>query len=190
MVLINAVTGMDMTESANYLGIPSIWHDVSTGKGKLLTPWYYAYSSQELRAILASLASSLSQASGRTDYRSRRLRYTQWTLGLPDWDLITDRVLTREASIQSARASRISLDESMRDIASTYIWARLTGSEWRLAPSVTSPETQGERLLTGDQRAMLGLIMRPTGRRSRILADTLTEFADSLGEAEATRSLL
>lgn len=178
--LVQLATGMDLGAAADYLGIPASWHSANVTQPKLPGHWSYHYSTEALREAFSRLVSSAPAASEAADYRARRLRYMGWTLNVRDWEMILVRVSEQEAGMQPSRSILLPLDESLRDVASIFVWARVTGSEWCLAPTINAPESCLERRLTESEKRRLQMINRSASRRGRLLQEALTDFAATL----------
>ncbi|MFE6849106.1 hypothetical protein [Streptomyces sp. NPDC057686] len=181
--LVQLATGMDPGAAADYLGIPASWHSSHVKQPRLPNHWHYDYSRERLREAfsrLASCAPAAPAASTAVDYRARRLHDMDWTLDARDWELISVQISKQEEGLSPSKSTLLPLDDSLRDVASTFIWSRVTGSERCLAPTISAPESPVEPRLTEVENRRLQAINRSYSRRGRFLQEALTGFAATL----------
>jgi hypothetical protein len=128
--LVQIATGFQLEEAARFLGIPDAWHQAPIQQRKLHSRSRYRHRTEDLSVSLESVGRHLAQLESPVNYRARRMRYSDWTLGPEEWASMTAASLPRQEGHHGPPALLI------HACVSSSIWARLTGSEWRLAPSI------------------------------------------------------
>ncbi|MBK0371504.1 hypothetical protein I3215_01065 [Streptomyces sp. RB110-1] len=129
--LVQMATGIPFEKAAYFLGIPDSWHQAPKQLQRLTPRDGFTHHADQLPAVFEQLAWYAAQLTTPVNYRARRLRFGDWTLSSEDWT-------TLNASLgRSARTRPRALDMLNHTCASSMIWTRLTGSEWRLAPSAS-----------------------------------------------------
>lgn len=139
--LVQAATGSSLFSAAQFLGVPAY---CLSGHGRTLTEItppgdQFALHRDRMEAFEA-LAQHIASLPNPVDYSHRRHQLALWDLGLDEWHTITDQLppLTSDAS-------KTKQDGLIRECASAYIWAKVTGSEWALAPCFHPPFTSRDR---------------------------------------------
>ncbi|MER7847482.1 TniQ family protein [Kitasatospora sp. NPDC096077] len=179
--LVQAAETSTMREAARFLGIPSAWF---VDPAKRVLPFDrlpQLRDGQDLAQALERLAQHVENDPHPIDYHERRRRLATWHLQAASWETIK-----QESDFVPRRRGKYPVtDELLRDCASAVVWARATGSEWRLAPAMQFPLSPlGRPDPTGpEHRVINSLTTRaPTGRY-RQLIKTLAAHADTLAQA-------
>ncbi|MEV7770128.1 TniQ family protein [Kitasatospora sp. NPDC086791] len=173
--LVQGVTGMPFREAAWFLGVPVTWlkprfarldlRDNTSAIGNVL-----------LAVTLDLLAEHIAGLDHPADFDKRRQRLAFWSLPQRDWLAITEGLPPLDEIFPSIPT------ELIGECASAYVWARVTGSSWSLAPCFRPPFTT--RDLQIDERSeahtILSAVHNPVGNGSRGLQAALNDYADSL----------
>lgn len=132
--LVQATTGMSLAEAGAYLAIPPGW----------MTDWKRFRPLEERihgrRADLSELLERLTDHVARhpsTNYHARRQRFAHWTLSTSEMQKIDSGYTGRRRRIAAGTLSGPRIHACLSAMA----WSQLTGSEWRLAPSMQPPMT-------------------------------------------------
>ncbi|MFF3159156.1 TniQ family protein [Streptomyces sp. NPDC057910] len=127
--LVQAVTGSSPREAARFLGIPAAW---LTHGGWVMSPdaIVRATSGSDVMDALQGLAQHLADLPDQVNYRERRQRFATWHLPHDQWEALLTAAQTDPRECGPALN---------RNVTSAYIWARITGSEWTLAPIMRAP---------------------------------------------------
>ncbi|WAM00562.1 hypothetical protein [Streptomyces sp. Je 1-369] len=169
---------MPRHQAARFLGIPDAWHqnhplELPTRKQVFhrLTPW--------LDHAFEDLARHIACLPYPTDYRARRQTFARWTLRPEEWDMI------RESLPRTTRRP----EEQLRTCASAFIWTLVTGSEWRLAPTLRAAGPNREMAITtrSPQYWIMAQFRSPTLHFYTVLRESLTRYAGQLAAAAAGR---
>ncbi|MEU0035647.1 hypothetical protein [Streptomyces sp. NPDC006333] len=92
-----------------------------------------ATSDFDVMDALQDLAQHLADLPEQVDYRERRKRFATWHLPHYQW----------EALLAAARTDPRACGPLLnRNVISAYIWARITSSEWTLAPALRVPAAE------------------------------------------------
>ncbi|MEV0372170.1 TniQ family protein [Streptomyces sp. NPDC050636] len=179
--LVQAATGMPMSEAARYLGIPTSWMGGYIPRLKAF-PKRCQSSRHAIPAALERLAKHVANSQDKVDYRERRDEFELWHLPVQAWDGILDQVPEFRKT-----AHRYPILEPLRGCASAYIWSKLTGSEWNLAPGFLRTPSGADRSIDGDSyeiRTMRKLRSWHEGKKYlpsyKILAEHLELYADGI----------
>jgi len=127
--LVQMATGMLFEKAAYFLGIPESWHQTPERLKRLTPRDSLTHHTDQLPAVIEQLGRHAAQLTTPVNHRSRRLRFGDWTLSPGDWTTLNTSLG------RSVRTRPRALDMLNHTCASSMIWTRLTGSEWRLAPS-------------------------------------------------------
>lgn len=173
--LVQAASGSSPREAARFLGVPAAW--LSHG-GWVMSPeaMVRATSDFDVMDALQDLAQHLADLPEQIDYRERRKRFATWHLPHDQWEALLAAART------DPRACRPVLN---RNVISAYIWARITSSEWTLAPAlrVSAPEETWARrsgpAAEGMRRLTAGL-----SNQAVVLAEAADALARALSEPE------
>ncbi|WP_432154990.1 TniQ family protein [Streptomyces tricolor] len=134
--LVQAATGMSLTEAGAYLGIPPAWMN-SWGRFRPLEERLHGRRA-DLPTLFQRFTDHVADQPP-VDYHARRKRFANWTLPTSEMKKIVENYPGRRRIIAagSEKASRI------RTGFAALIWSRLTGSEWRLAPDLQPLPAEG-----------------------------------------------
>jgi hypothetical protein len=127
--LVQIATGFQLEEAARFLGIPDAWHQAPIQQRKLHSRSRYRHRREDLSVSLESVGRHIAQFESPVNYHARRMRYSDWTLSPEDWASMT-------ASLPRQKGRHVLSELLIHACVSDSIWERLTGSEWRLAPSI------------------------------------------------------
>ncbi|WP_406131628.1 hypothetical protein [Streptomyces sp. NBC_00989] len=172
--LIQIATGQSMAEAANFLQIPGSWFN---RQPRQQLPPLHAHIRNgpfNLTEAFEALASHIGQTPDPIDYRQRRERFASWSLPREDWE-----DLIRGLPGAKPRRQPIETPNWLEKCASALIWSKLTGSEWRLAPTI-DPLAVGtggvldRRSPAGEAMARLRALRDPYIRSLRALLDEYT----------------
>ncbi|MFG2716625.1 TniQ family protein [Streptomyces goshikiensis] len=171
--LVQLASGMDAHQAADYLAVP--W-DRAEQVRRMSAGSRFQHAPDVLPQAFTELADRISSNSILIDYRERREQFAGWSITVGEWSEI--------ASCLDALGprTRFQLGERMHDAASTFLWSRLTGSEWRLAPSVRGRRPGARDRLTGTGNSVILNIAQPPPRSIRFaeLNRILTSREDDL----------
>ncbi|WP_260845013.1 hypothetical protein [Streptomyces sp. SLBN-31] len=179
--LVQIASDMLFNDAASFLGLPDQWHrghNRSAGLKIRYNSHYRFWRREDLATSLTALAQHVSQAQEYIDYRSRRLRFLGWTLSTDAWaDLETE--LRRRHGDHHVFSYSAGL---LRDCSSKFIWSRVTGSEWCLAPTRTAPTPRGDELTPPREARVRKLLRSPAPSISffQTLKAPLIRYSDSL----------
>ncbi|MFD5082547.1 TniQ family protein [Kitasatospora sp. NPDC058406] len=133
--LIQAATGLGFEEAAEYLGIPRSW--IAREPRRLATlSASWRWRAFDFPSALTRLASHIASQTKKTDYHARRTVFRSWELDEETW-----------TSLNHLHKGLRSPAWRQRDCASAFVWSRITGSEYRLAPPFNTGEASTERRL-------------------------------------------
>ncbi|MFG2845364.1 TniQ family protein [Kitasatospora sp. NPDC048296] len=135
--LVQAAAGCSVDAASELLGIPHSWD--RSGPGALMRQNLHPSQNSAHPLLSADIAEAfealtLHIAREPVNYYQRRQNLAFWHLRHSDWDTITQQL-----GRMLGQGRRTSSDELLRECASAYIWAAVTGSEWQLAPSFRAP---------------------------------------------------
>ncbi|WP_159765172.1 hypothetical protein [Streptomyces sp. HM190] len=154
------------------------WHQAPVHQRKLHSRSRYRYRTEDLAVSLESVGRHIAQLESPVNYRARRMQYSDWTLSPEEWANMT-------ASLTSQRGRQGLPDLLIHACVSNNIWARLTGSEWRLAPSIlihfpsiTSLDMEGKQA-----HAVRHRIRHRTSPYYRSLGELINQAAATEGQA-------
>ncbi|MFD5728454.1 TniQ family protein [Streptomyces sp. NPDC058368] len=132
--LVQTATGMSLKEAATYLGIPPGWM-ADWSRFRPLEERIHGQDA-DLGKILDRLADHV-RSQPAIDYYARRQRFAHWTLPEPEMRKLA-------ADFPGHRRRRLAGSQSglrLHACLSAKAWSQLTGSEWRLSPSLLPPIT-------------------------------------------------
>ncbi|MFE1453261.1 TniQ family protein [Streptomyces olivaceoviridis] len=178
--LVQIAADMPFNDAVSFLGLPEHWHrGDSRSKGLKIryNSHYRFWRSEDLATSFTALAQHVSQVQQHTDYRSRRLRFGGWTLGTDAWADIEAELRRRHGyhHVLSYPAS------FLRGCSSKFIWSRVTGSEWSLAPTSTELAPGGDEPTSQRETRVRRLLRNPTcSIFFRTLKAALIRYSDSL----------
>ncbi|MFE7369535.1 TniQ family protein [Streptomyces anulatus] len=179
--LVQIATGMSAEEAARFLGIPDSWHLVPAKERRLHSRHRYERGRKEhLPTAFNKLCAHISETAPRINYRKRRERYEHWTLSPEEWAAINPP--------SKSKAHRLVPDHIFHACASSMIWSILTGSEWRLAPSVLAyyPEVKSLDCESKQAQIVRRVLRQESSAARRNLRTAVLGYADALCAAEAT----
>jgi hypothetical protein len=188
--LIQAITGGSLGEAAEFLGISSGYGPWRRSGGRIYSPAGLARSGARqqpdppgFETGLASLTRELSNpGTPLVNYQRRRQALETWSISEDTWpDMAAKRSLMSHPDIE----------DHTRQIASVYVWARVTSGEPRFAPrpiqATQPPEVQQDwRRRWSEIWGHLLHSSQPRSYYTRLRAE-LDALADSLAMAIDTR---
>ncbi|MFG2631715.1 hypothetical protein [Streptomyces sp. NPDC048473] len=137
--LVQAISDMNFLEAAAFLGIPASWTTQGRVLIRPLTP-YQDLKDRDLPATLKRLAEHvLGQAD--IDYRARRMQFSRWSIDDGTWN---------ELCRHHRQGRGPKPTERTRECASAFVWSRVTGSEFALAPDFQPPMRPHDRTRSQD----------------------------------------
>ncbi|KIE23030.1 hypothetical protein LK08_31975 [Streptomyces sp. MUSC 125] len=169
--LVQAANGSSPREAARFLGVPAAW---MVHGGRVMSPdaMVRATSEVDVMDALQNLAQHLADLPEQIDYRERRRRFATWHLSHDQW----------EALLATARTDAQSGDPRVnRNVASAYVWAQVTGSEWTLAPIMRVPAAAEESWSSRSGPTAVGMRRLTGGLNGQVVR--LAEAADALARA-------
>ncbi len=129
--LVQAASGMIMAEAARFLGLPDSWIDnplqLPPIQSELRGPTYGALGAFER---LAEYIPTIPLV----NYHEHREQFAFWRLNVAEWDRIRDSVTELAPAFRQWDQG-----DRLRGCASAFVWSKLTGSEWILAPCFRPP---------------------------------------------------
>ncbi|WP_327063447.1 hypothetical protein OG715_00180 [Kitasatospora purpeofusca] len=176
--LVQATETSTIREAARFLGIPSAWF---VDPAKRVLPFDrlpQLRDGQDLAQALERLAQHIEKDPHPIDYHERRRRLALWHLQATDWEAIK-----QESGFVPRRPGKYPVtDQLLRDCASAVVWARATGSEWRLAPAMRPPLSPIGRPdpVGPEHRVVKALTARAPTQRYQQLITALAAHADTL----------
>lgn len=177
--LVQAVSGMDPQQAAEYLGLP-IGSNLLNTEGPTQPPLRrlqpYIREQDGKLARLAEHLATLPQTE-HVDYQQRRERFALWHLPADDFEGLLDRLIAG-----TGRPSPAPLDR-LHEALSAIIWHRITGSELVLAPCFRPPLSPAGRIidLHSPPVSLARRIQQATHRSPyRTLLPALVQITDSL----------
>lgn len=175
MQLVQAVSGSTAGEAADYLGLPASW--LTTGSWGVMRPdtLRRAATGEAIVRALHQLAAHVASLPRKIDYHERRLRFAGWDFTDDDWQRFT-----RDLHTYGGLSARLSNDLQRRS-SSAFIWSRLTGSEWVLAPAIQQHPSRANTGI-GSREGIYIQRMRNHGHSKVRLALAAERFADQLLE--------
>ncbi|MEI7033599.1 TniQ family protein [Streptomyces pratensis] len=132
--LVQTGTGMSLQEAATYLGIPPSWM-ADWSRFRPLEERIHGQDA-DLGKVLDHLADHV-RSQPVIDFHARRQCFAHWTLPEPEMQKI-------EANYTGQRRPRLARSQSAQRLQACFsalAWSQLTGSEWRLSPSLLPPMT-------------------------------------------------
>jgi hypothetical protein len=175
--LVQAVTGMRMDEAARFLGIPSHWIGAFPAP---LHPLRLTFQKKpyDLPGALEHLGEHIASLSEPIDYRQRRETFGSWNFTTTAWKKIRRSIPTTAWAGRSGAEER---ELRLRECSSAFIWALLTGSEWRLAPCFQPPHSPADRTFTISEQVLIKELSGLTGSAVRTeLAGLLRRTAEEM----------
>lgn len=168
-------------EAARFLGVPSTW---LIDPAKRILPFDRLLrlpDGQDPAQALERLARHVEHDPHLIDYHERRQRLALWRLAAADWETLKEE----SGFVPMLPGKRHITDELLRDCASAVVWARVTGSEWRLAPAMRPPRSPIARPDSNgpEHRIVKTLTNRAPPQRYRQLIKALAAHADTLTQA-------
>ncbi|MGK5543315.1 TniQ family protein [Streptomyces sp. URMC 127] len=121
--LIQMASGMTLEDAARYLGIPDTWYTDPHHLRLPTNPFFYDEQTTQLAGTLHLLGHT-------SDYHRRRQHLASWTLPDADWDTIWQQ------AIITGQYGRPKAVRHLHQVASEFVWTRITGSERSLAPAL------------------------------------------------------
>ncbi|MFJ2582755.1 TniQ family protein [Kitasatospora aureofaciens] len=175
--LVQAAETSTTREAARFLGIPSAW---LTDPAKRILPFgrLPQLRGQDLTQALERLAQHVENDPHPIDHHERRRRLVTWHLQAANWETIK-----QESGFVPRRPGKYPVtDELLRACASAVVWARATGSEWRLAPAMRPPLSPLGRPdpIGPEHRVIKALTTHAPTQRYRQLIKALAAHADTL----------
>ncbi|WP_369166391.1 TniQ family protein [Streptomyces sp. R28] len=175
--LVQIATGQSMAEAADFLQIPGTWFNGQPRQQLPPLNMHLRTGPFNLTTAFEALASHIGHAPDPIDYRQRRERFASWSLPREDRaDLISGLPGAKPHRDLSETRSRL------EECASALVWSNLTGSEWRLAPTI-DPLTFGAGAALARRSPVGETMTRLLARRDpyvRSLGPLLDEYAAGL----------
>ncbi|MFD9795819.1 TniQ family protein [Streptomyces sp. NPDC059070] len=187
--LVQAVTGGSPREAARFLGVPAAW--LSHG-GWVMSPEVMrrAAADFDVTDALQDLAQHLANLPAKVNYRERREQFATWHLPHDQWEALL------AATGTTPRGCSPLLN---RNVTSAYIWAKVTGSEWTLAPIMresaadaswarrSGPTATGMRCLTTGMSRQATLLAETADALAQALASPAPDYKQSLSASPSRR---
>ncbi|MFJ5561643.1 hypothetical protein ACIQCD_30540 [Streptomyces sp. NPDC093250] len=179
--LVQIATNVEMEEAARFLGIPDAWHRTGLGtKNRRLRTLAYQERPEALDAAIARIVNHVSAFQNHSDYCARRQHFADWALSPASWTKIVPLIAWHGPALQ------FRIDDVLRETASAFVWALLTGSEWHLAPNAWT-QLVDRPPQWRKQAALLRRITYRESPRFSTLHNALAEHAELLlGQTQTT----
>ncbi|MER7178637.1 hypothetical protein ABT404_03960 [Streptomyces hyaluromycini] len=141
--LVQAISSLNFLEAAAFLGIPVSWTTQEPRRIKPLVP-HRDLKDHDLPTTLKRLAHHV-LGQEKVNYQARRTQFATWHLDDTTWNELCRHHSPRQGRKPTGQT---------REAASAFVWSRVTGSEYALAPVFHPPMSPPDRQLSGESPQM------------------------------------